>query len=81
MVERSFPVSTTVSPVTQTAEVDVNNASTKRRFPLVAEKGNHKTIAPVKMTAIKLRTKSLVGDRCLEKNVLVLRNIFIGIKS
>jgi hypothetical protein len=61
--------------------VEVKRASTKRRLPLLAEKGNHKRIAPVKITAAKLRTKILAGERCLEKNVLILIEIFIGIDT
>jgi hypothetical protein len=73
-------MSITTKPVTQTAEQDENRASTKRRGPLEAENGNQRRMPPVRMTAAKLRTKILVGERCLEKNVLILRNIFIGIK-
>jgi hypothetical protein len=79
--ERSFPVSMTTRPVTQTAEVEVKRASTNRRFPMVAEKGNHRRIPPVRMTATKLRTKILVGERCLEKKVLIRIRSFIGFKS
>jgi hypothetical protein len=64
--------------VTQTAEVEVNRASTNRRCSWVAEKGNRRRIPPVRITAAKLRTKILVGDKCLEKKVLILRRIFIG---
>jgi hypothetical protein len=70
----------TTKPVTQTAEVEVKRASTKRRFPLVAEKGNQRRIPPVTITAAKLRTKILVGEKCLEKKVLILREILIGIR-
>jgi hypothetical protein len=70
----------TTKPVTQTAEVEVKRASTKRRFPLVAEKGNQRRIPPVRITAAKLRMKILAGEKCLEKNVLILIRIFIGIE-
>jgi hypothetical protein len=80
-VERSFPVSTTTSPVTQTAEVEVKRASTKRRAPLVAEKGKLRRMAPERMTPEKLRTKILVGGRRLEKKVLIRIRICIGIKD
>jgi len=71
----------TTNPVTQTAEVEVKRASTNRRWSLVAEKGNQRRIPPVIITAAKLRTKILVGEKCLEKKVLVLRKILLGIKS
>jgi hypothetical protein len=80
-VERSFPVSTTTSPVTQTAEVEVKRASTKRRLPFAAENGNQRRIAPVRITPAKLRTKILVGERCLEKKVLIRMRILISFKS
>jgi hypothetical protein len=70
----------TTKPVTQTAEVEVKRASTKRRWSLVAEKGNQRRIPPVIITAAKLRTKILVGEKCLEKKVLILREILIGIR-
>jgi hypothetical protein len=71
-VERSFPVSTTTSPVTQTAEVEVKRASTKRRCSFVAEKGNLRRMVPARITAAKLRTNILVGGKCLEKKFLTL---------
>jgi hypothetical protein len=76
-VERSFPVSTTTSPVTQTAEVEVKRASISRRGILAAEIGKLRRIVPVRMTPAKLRTKILVGERCLEKKVLIRIRIFI----
>jgi hypothetical protein len=45
----------------------------------VAEKGNQRRIPPVKITATKLRTKILAGERCREKKVLILKRILIGI--
>jgi hypothetical protein len=65
--------------VTQTAEVEVKRASTKRRGLLVVEKGNHRRMAPVRMTPAKLSTKILAGVRCFEKKVFILMRIFIGI--
>jgi hypothetical protein len=67
--------------VTQTPEVEVKRASTKRRFPLVAEKGNQRRIAPVMITPAKLRTKILVGEKCLEKKFLIRMRIFIGMDT
>jgi len=52
--------------------VEVKSASTKRRWPFVAEKGNQRRMAPVTITPAKLRTKILACERCLEKNVLNL---------
>jgi hypothetical protein len=52
--------------------VEEKRASTKRRCPWVAERGNQRRIPPVRITAAKLRTKILVGDKCLERNVLNL---------
>jgi hypothetical protein len=71
-------MSMTTRPVTQTAEVEVKRASTKRRLPSVAEKGNQRRIPPIRITPIKLRTKILVGERCLEKKFLTRMRIFIG---
>jgi hypothetical protein len=71
----------TTRPVTQTAEVEVNRASINRRGILAAEIGRRRRIAPVRMTPAKLRTKILVGERCLEKKVLIRIRIFIGFES
>jgi len=38
----------------------------------VAEKGNQRRIPPVRITPAKLRTKILVGERCLGKKFLIL---------
>jgi hypothetical protein len=65
-------MSITTKPVTQTAEVEEKRASTKRRCSFVAEKGNHRRMAPERMTPAKLRTKILVGGRRLEKKFLTL---------
>jgi hypothetical protein len=67
--------------VTQTAEVEVNRASINRRGILAAEIGKLRRIVPVRMTPAKLRTKILVGERCLEKKVLTWIRIFIGFES
>jgi site-specific DNA-cytosine methylase len=80
-VLKSLPTSITTKPVTQTADVEEKRASTNRRFPLVAEKGNHRRIPPVRITAAKLRTKILVGERCLEKKVLIRIRIFNAISQ
>jgi hypothetical protein len=79
-VLKSLPTSITTKPVTQTAEVEEKRASTNRRFPWVAEKGNQRRIPPVMITAAKLRTKILAGEKCLEKKVLILTEILIGIR-
>jgi hypothetical protein len=78
-VLKSLPISMTTKPVTQTAEVEEKSASMKRRFPLDAEKGNQRRIPPARITAAKLRTKILVGERCFEKKFLILTRTFIGI--
>ena len=75
---RSFPISITTSPVTQTAEVEVKRASTKARWPLEAEKGSQRKIPPVKITAAKLRTNIRVGEKCLEKKFLTLIATLFG---
>jgi hypothetical protein len=64
--------------VTQTADVEVNRASTKRMGLLPAENGSQRRIPPVMMTPAKLRTKILVGDRSLEKKFLVRIVSFIN---
>jgi hypothetical protein len=66
-------MSITTKPVTHTAEVEEKRASTKRRCALVAEKGNRRRIPPVRITAAKLRTKILLGDKCLEKKVFAFK--------
>jgi hypothetical protein len=47
----------------------------------VAEKGNHRRIPPIRITAAKLSTKIRVGGRRLENKVLILRKILLGIRS
>jgi hypothetical protein len=68
----------TTKPVTQTAEVEVKRASTNRRDPWGAAKGNQRRKPPARITPAKLRTKILAGERCLDKKVLILIRIFIG---
>src|SRR4030042_6686854 len=80
-VLRSFPTSTTTRPVTQTPEVEVKRASTKRRFPLLAEKGNQRRIPPARITPAKLRINILAGERCLEKKFLTRIRIFIRVET
>jgi hypothetical protein len=65
-------MSITTKPVTQTAEVEEKRASTKRRLPFVAEKGNQRRIPPIRITPAKLRTKILAGGRRFEKKFLTL---------
>jgi hypothetical protein len=71
----------TTRPVTQTAEVEVKRASTNLRWSFAAAKGNQRRNPPVRMTAAKLRTKILVGERRLEKKFLIRIRIFIVIKN
>ena len=71
----------TTNPVTQTAEAEVKSASTKVRGSLVTENEKEKKMAPTKMTPAKLRTKILVGERCLEKNVLILTRVFVSMNT
>jgi hypothetical protein len=80
-MDRSFPISMTTNPVTQTAEAEVKSASTKVRGSFVTANGKERKMAPMKITPAKLRTKILVGGRCLEKNVLIRIRIFIGIEN
>jgi hypothetical protein len=47
----------------------------------MAEKGKLRRMAPVKITAAKLRTKILAGERCREKKVLILTEISISINT
>jgi len=56
------PLSTTTSPVTHTAEVDVNKASKNEIRPVCVEMGSESKIAPIKMRAAKPPTKILGGD-------------------
>jgi len=80
-VLKSFPISMTTKPVTQTAEVEEKSASMKRRCPWDAEKGNQRRIPPVRITAAKLRIKILEGERRLEKKFLILIWTFIGLDT
>jgi hypothetical protein len=80
-VLKSLPISMTTRPVTQTPEVEVKRASTKRRLPWVVEKGNQRRIPPARITAAKLRTNILAGERCLENKFLILKRILIFIVS
>ena len=50
---KSCPVSSTVNPVTQIAEVDVNNASITLTPPDVLLNGNSSSIAPTIIAAAK----------------------------
>ncbi|CDT24654.1 conserved hypothetical protein [Sphingobacterium sp. PM2-P1-29] len=53
-------MSTTISPVTHTALVDVNRASMKDRS-LLSEMGSINNIVPPRINIIKLNIKSWVG--------------------
>jgi len=57
-----FPTSRTVSPVTQVAEVAVNNASIKVKL-LLAEIGRRRRIVPENITIRKLNGSILLGER------------------
>jgi hypothetical protein len=65
--------------VTQTAEADVNRASTKVNCPLPAEKGNQSRMAPSRITTTKLKMKILAGESCLARKVLGLICIFTAL--
>jgi len=69
-VERSWPRSIGASPVTHTAEAEVNRASTAERGFEVAEKGSQSTRPPRRMIPAKLRMKILSGERWREINSL-----------
>ena len=55
-------VSKTESPVTQVADVAVNNASTKLILPIFEDKGTQRIKAPKNTIARKLRTISCTED-------------------
>jgi len=74
--EKQAPVSTTVSPVTQTAEVDVKRASMKEISPDVVEKGSMRRNAPASIAAIKLNIRKEAG-----LNLLNLFNMRLLIKD
>ena len=57
---KTVAVSTTINPVTQTAEVDVNKASIQV-IPLTVELGSIKRRVPTKMTNRKLKIKIIAG--------------------
>lgn len=69
-IERSFPRSIVLNPVTQTAEVEAKRASTKGRLALEAAKGNQRKIPPVMITAAKLTTNSRSGVAIFEYTFL-----------
>jgi hypothetical protein len=54
-------VSTTINPVTQIAEVEVNRASIKLIFPETVLKGSIRRKAPKKMAAAKLMASTWAG--------------------
>ena len=54
---KAVPVSTTTSPVTQTAEVEVKSASTKPTLPLVCDHGRRSSMVPARMAPAKLPIK------------------------
>jgi hypothetical protein len=58
----------------------MKRASTKDSGSLEAEKGNHSTRAPRRMTPAKLRIKMRAGGRCLDKKILAL-TLFILLKA
>ncbi len=72
-------MSSTVSPVTHTAEVEVKRAFTKVRGCLVAENGNQSKRVPNKITPAKPRMKILSGERDWESRDLNLTCFFIRI--
>jgi hypothetical protein len=76
--ERSFPMSMQVKPVTQTADVEVKRASTKVRWPLLAEKGIQSRKAPIRITPAKPRMKILAGVSALDKKGFMRKGFFMG---
>ncbi|MEK6545726.1 MAG: hypothetical protein AABZ28_04265 [Nitrospinota bacterium] len=53
-IVRSFPVSTTVRPVTQTAEVAIKSESEKDKYPFLEEMGREKRKVPMAIRTAKL---------------------------
>jgi hypothetical protein len=65
------PVSTTTNPVTQVAEVAVNNASMNRGdCPEAVAKGIISSEAPINIIAAKPSTRILGGDDVANRNIL-----------
>ena len=56
------PVSTTVSPVTQTAEAAVNNASMKLTPPVTVAKGSNNKAVPVAIIKTNPAARKRAGD-------------------
>jgi ribosomal protein L31E len=61
---KSTGVSLTISPVTQTAEVEVNKASMNLNSPLWA-KGRESKMAPIRIKIIKLNKINLISRVCV----------------
>jgi hypothetical protein len=68
---KSFAVSSTTSPVTHTAEVDVNSASTKL-IPRYVQNGSERRTAPERMSRTKLRSILLMGEIDVKKPLLFM---------
>jgi len=79
IIDRSFPISITARPVTQTAEAEEKGASTKERWFFAAEMGSHRRKAPKKITHAKLRTKILGAVKWRIKNVRIKVTVRCGI--
>ena len=73
---QSVAVSTTIRPVTQTAEVEVKIAVRKEAFPGPGvANGSDKSPAPTKIAAAKATTTSCVGCRSSGRRGLMTRAI------
>jgi len=74
-IVNEVPVSSTTSPVTQVAEVEVNNASiNSTEFPLVLEMGNISSKAPIRIIDAKPSTSICGGESFRNLNSEILRN-------
>ena len=71
---KSLLVSTTINPVTQVAEVEVNRASQYDNDPeFVLAWGSQRSIEPVKIAKAKLNKTILGGE--LKRNVLCFNEL------
>ena len=77
--ERSLPISMVANPVTHTADVAVNRASTNPSRPFAAEKGKERSQVPSRMQTAKPRMKVRSGLICLERKGLIRTGFLLGI--
>lgn len=77
--EKASPVSSTINPVTQVAEVAVKRALIKPiLFPVLEAAGRLRSIAPIKITIRKPNNNTCGGDSFFSLIVLIIDMIIIS---